>query len=162
MVSEIFEVQQVLSRYVRATDRRDGESLAALFVDEGVVEILHREDGAEAVLGTLEGRKAIAMAVTTMMKPHGLHEWSHHTTFDPITSIDGDRAALDAQFIVFQIEGKPRPANGWGNSVGAQGGIRPTESGYYRADLRRVDREWRIERLRIHHDLPFAIPGSGE
>jgi hypothetical protein len=158
MIDEI-AVQQVMARYVRATDRRDGTVLAELFEEVGAVEIFHRLDGTETPLGMLEGRPAIAMAVATMMKPHGTTDWSHHTTFDPIVAIEEQEASLDVQFIVYAVEGAPTPAGGWGaEHQGAQGTIRPIEAGYYRAKLRKRDGQWRFERLAIHHDMPFAVP----
>jgi ketosteroid isomerase-like protein len=54
-MSDERKVQEVLARYVRATDQRDGKAQGALFTDEAVVQIY-----------TKTGRD------------------SHHTTFDHI------------------------------------------------------------------------------
>ena len=68
---------------------------------------------------------------------------------------------LDAQFVVFEVRGKERPATGWPEgAVGAQGTVTPIELGYYRPVLRRVDGAWKINTLRIVHTLPLAFPGQ--
>jgi hypothetical protein len=92
-----------------------------------------------------------------MMKPHPAGDWSYHTTQDPIIEVNGDTASLDTQFVVFEVQGKLRPATGWPEGLfGAQGDIRPTEAGYYRPVLRRIECIWRIITLGI----PMAFPGQ--
>jgi hypothetical protein len=154
-------VREVLSRYVRAADRRDGAAMAALFVEHGVVEISHNNDGQLEPIGRLEGREQIAHALASMMTPHPKRGWSHHTTFDHIIDIDGDRAEIDAQFIVYNTVGTARPPNGWPpGAFGAQGTVIPIEAGYYRPILLRADGQWYIEKQRIELDLPMAAPGA--
>ena len=153
-------VQQVLAKYVRGADARDGAAVAALFTREGRVQILHSNAGKLEPIGELVGQDAIAGAVSNMMKPHPSHGWSHHTTHDSLIEVDGDRAQLDAQFVVFNVVGKERPADGWpAGAFGAQGTVTPIESGYYRPTLRRVEGVWKFETLRIVMDLPLAFPG---
>jgi hypothetical protein len=41
-----------------------------------------------------------------------------------------------------------------------QGTVRPTESGYYDTDLRRIDGEWKIVRHHVRGDLPMALPSA--
>jgi hypothetical protein len=56
-----------------------------------------------------------------------------------------DDATLDAQFLVFEVRGKERPATGWPEGAfGAQGTVQPIEAGYYRPVLRRagMSRAW--------------------
>jgi hypothetical protein len=56
-----------------------------------------------------------------------------------LLNVDGDNATIDAQFVVFEVRGKERPATGWPEgAVGTQGTMTPIESGYYRPVLRRV------------------------
>jgi hypothetical protein len=75
--------------------------------------------------------------------------------------IHGDDATLDAQFVVFDVRGKERPATGWPEGAfGVQGTVEPVEAGYYRPILCRVDGDWEIETLRIVHNLPMAFPGQ--
>ncbi|MDR3670257.1 MAG: nuclear transport factor 2 family protein [Holophaga sp.] len=157
-MSEEREIQQVLARYVRATDHRDGAAMAALFLPDGKVEIYHPQAGAMALVGELAGPEAIGAAVSTMMRPHPPRGWSHHTTHDPIIEIDGDTATLDAQFVVFNVVGAEKPADGWPEGArGAQGTILPIETGYYRPVLKKAGGRWWIACQRIYLDLPFAI-----
>jgi hypothetical protein len=160
-MSEERAVQQVLARYVRGTDARDGAAVATVFTGDGRVEISYNNSGKSEPLGELVGRDAIAAAVSQMMKPHSARGWSHHTTHDHIIDVNGDDATLDAQFVVFEVRGKERPATGWPEGAfGAQGTVQPIEAGYYRPILRRVDGVWKIARMRIVHTLPLAFPGQ--
>ena len=159
-MSDELAVQQVLARYVRAHDRRDGAAAAALFMPEARVTILYNNnpDGEPEVIGELVGREAIAQAVTHMMKPHPPRGWSHNAADGVLVEIDGDRATLDAQFMVFSILGDAKPASGWpAGAAGAMGTITPIESGYYTQKLVRVGGEWLIESLQIRHNLPMAF-----
>ncbi|MEH0986250.1 nuclear transport factor 2 family protein [Micromonospora sp. CPCC 205556] len=156
-------VQQVLARYVRATDRRDGRAQGALFTDDAIVQIHTRTgpDSYEPVGEPLIGGAGVEYAVTNFMPPHPPGGASHHTTSDHIIDIDGDRAHLNAQFIVFEVRAAARPADGWPAGVsGAQGSVRPIESGYYDTALRRIDGEWKIVHHRVLLDMPIALPGS--
>jgi SnoaL-like domain len=102
-------VQQILARYVRGSDARDGAAVAAQFAPNGRVEILYINSGKLEPIGDLVGQDAIAGAVSDMMRPHPPRGWSHHTTHDHIIEISGDEAQTDAQFIVFSVVGKERP-----------------------------------------------------
>ncbi|MFF3749325.1 nuclear transport factor 2 family protein [Streptomyces sp. NPDC002018] len=160
-MSDERDVQQVLARYVRAADHRDGQALAALFEAEGTVEIYYNNAGIPEKIAELIGAEAIGGAVVGMMAPHPPRGWSHHTTHDHLIEIDGDHATLDAQFVVFNTVGKERPDGGWPDGAsGAQGTITPIESGYYRPRLRRTDGEWKIYLHRIVLDQPMAFPGA--
>lgn len=159
------DVEHVIARYVRAVDHRDAEAMAALFLPDAKVVISQRYTGTldEAPgshsIGELDGAAAIGAAVTGMMPPHPAFGWSHHVASNPIIEIDGDKAKIDTQFMMFEIRGAERPQHGWPESTfGAQGTITPRESGYYRTTLLRLGGTWRITRHEILHDLPFAIP----
>ena len=160
-MSEERAVQQVLARYVRGTDARDGAAVAAVFTEDGRVEISYNNSGKLEPLGELVGRETIAAAVSQMMKPHPSRGWSHHTTHDHIIDVNGDDATLDAQFVVFEVRAKERPAAGWPEGAfGAQGTVQPIEAGYYRPILRRVDGVWKITTMRITLNIPMAFPGQ--
>jgi hypothetical protein len=159
-MSDELAVQQVLAHYVRAHDRRDGAAMAALYTPQARVTIIynHNPDGEPEVIGELVGREAIAQAITHMMKRHPPRGWSHNATDGLLIEIDGDRATLDAQFMVFTILGDAKPASGWpAGAIGAMGAITPIESGYYTQNLVRVDGRWLIESLQIRHNLPMAF-----
>jgi hypothetical protein len=160
-MSEERAVHQVLAKYVRGVDTRDGAAVAAVFTENGRVEISYNNSGKSKPLGEVVGRDAIAAAVSQMMKPHPARGWSHHTTHDHIIDVNGADATLDAQFVVFEVRGKERPATGWPEGeFGAQGTVQPIEAGYYRPVLRRVNGAWKIDTLRIVHNLPYAFPGQ--
>jgi hypothetical protein len=156
-MSDEREIQQVLARYVRAADHRNGGAMADLFLPEGKVEIFYNNAGTPESLGELVGAEAISAAVTSMMKPHPPRGWSHHTTHDPIIEVNGDTATLDAQFVVFNVVGSEKPVGGWPEGTrGAQGTITPIETGYYRPTLKKVDGLWMMAHHRIFLDLPMA------
>jgi hypothetical protein len=159
-MSDELAVQQVLAHYARAHDRRDGAAMAALFTPEARVTIIynHNPDGEPEVIGELAGREAIAHATTHMMKPHPARGWSHNATDGLLIDIVGDRATVDAQFVIFSIVGDAKPASGWpAGARGAMGVITPIESGYYTQQLVRVDGQWLIESLQVRHNLPMAF-----
>jgi hypothetical protein len=60
-MSEERAVQQVLAKYVRGVDTRDGAAVAALFTDTGRVEISYNNSGKSEPLGELVGRECAGM-----------------------------------------------------------------------------------------------------
>jgi hypothetical protein len=157
-MSDEREIQQVLARYVRAADYRDGAAMGALFVPDGKVEVFLNNAGTPELIGELVGRDAIGAAVTTMMKPHPPRGWSHHTTHDAIIEVRGDTGTLDVHFVVFNVVGAAKPQGGWpAGASGAQGTITPIESGYYRPILKKLDGRWMMAHHRIYHTLPMAF-----
>ncbi|MFJ2477816.1 nuclear transport factor 2 family protein [Streptomyces sp. NPDC087659] len=157
------QVQQTLAHYVRDTDHRDGASLSKLFSPQGKVEIYAKNDkGAYDSVGSpIVGRDAIEYAVTHFQAPLPVLGSEHHVTADPVVTVKGATAHLNVQFITYAVQGTQKPAGGWpAGTAGAQGTIKPYETGYYDADLRRVGGAWQITDLRILHDLPIVIPGS--
>jgi hypothetical protein len=156
-------ILEVLARYVRATDRRDGKTQGTLFTDDAVVQILIKTgpDAYEPLGEPVIGGAGVEYAVDNFMAPHPAGGSSHHTTADHLIEVDGDRAHLNAQFVVFEIRAAVRPADGWPEGAfGTQGTVRPIESGYYDTDLRRVEGEWKIIRHTVLMDMPMAIPGA--
>lgn len=160
-MSDERKVQEVLARYVRTTDRRDGKTQGALFTDDATVEIYIKtgSDAYEPLGEPIIGGSGVEYAVDNFMAPHPEGGSSHHTTSDHIIEVDGDGAHMNAQFVVFEVRATSRPEGGWPEGAfGAQGTVRPIESGYYDTDLRRVDGDWKIIRHRVLHDMPYAIP----
>lgn len=152
-------VQQVLAHYVRAADRLDGTALSKLFSEDGKVEIYDFNAGNPKPLFTLHGHNEIANAISNLMKPHPEKGWSHHATFDPIIAVKGNDAEMDAQFIRFDSVGASRPEKGWpSGTIGLMGSVTPTESGYYKPSLKKINGVWKITTHRIYHDLTFAFP----
>ncbi|WP_019926807.1 nuclear transport factor 2 family protein [Nocardia sp. BMG111209] len=154
-------VAEVIARYVRAADHRDPVTMAAVFWDDAVVEIYYSGAGQHELLARLTGVETIAAAIATGMAPHPELGWSHHTSLNPIVTVDGDDAVYDSQFLVYNVLGRARPSAGWpAGSVGAQGTIVPVESGYLESTLRRRAGRWRIAKQIIKHDLPYAFPAA--
>ncbi|MEU9384196.1 nuclear transport factor 2 family protein [Streptomyces sp. NPDC048279] len=161
-MSDERKIQEVLARYVRATDQRDGRAQGALFTDDAVVQSFFKTGPGshEPVAPPMIGGAAVEYAVDHYMAPHPVGGSSHHVTADHIIEIDGDRAHMSAQFIVFRVQAAARPESGWADGTfGSQGTVQPIESGYYDTDLRRIDGEWKIVGHRILLDMPYVIPG---
>ena len=157
-MSDEREIQEMLARYVRAADYRDGAAMSEIFLPEGKTEIFYNNAGTAELLGELVGAKAIGDGVTNLMKPHPPRGWSHHITSDSIIEVKDDTATLDVHFVVFNVVGKEKPEDGWPEgALGAQGIITPIESGYYRPILEKVDGRWMIAHNRIYHDIPYAF-----
>src|SRR6202171_3387484 len=152
------EIKEIVSRYTRAADWRDGEALAKLYEADAVIEIHHRGPDGMELLGTLPGGAQIAAAMSTAMAPHPPLGRSHHTTYDHLVSVDGDEASIDTQFITFDVAGTREPEGGWpAGTFGAQGTTNPTASGYYRSTSRRTDGAWRIRHQDVIHDIPYVF-----
>jgi len=162
-VSEEHRVREVLARYVRAADSRDGQAQGSLFTDDAIVEILIKTgQGQYERLGEpLVGGAGVAFATDNFMARHPEGGSSHHTTSDHIIEMDGDRAHVNAQFVVFEVRAAARPEAGWPDGAsGAQGTVRPIESGYYDTDLQLIDGRWKITGHRVRMDMPLAFPGA--
>ncbi|WP_165968757.1 nuclear transport factor 2 family protein [Arthrobacter crusticola] len=156
-------VQEVLARYTRATDRRDGVGQGALFTDDAVIEIFEKTFAGDyqRVGEPMIGGAAVAYAVDNFMAPHPPGGSSHHLPVDSIIEVNGDTAHFNAQFVVFKVQGSVRPDGGWPEgALGAQGTVTPIEAGYYDTDLRRIDNEWKIVHHKVLLDLPMALPGA--
>ncbi|WTP61642.1 nuclear transport factor 2 family protein [Streptomyces phaeochromogenes] len=159
-MSDERRVQEVLAHYVRAADRRDGKSQGALFTDDAIVDVFIKTgpDAYEKVGEPIVGGAGVAYAVDNFMAPHPEGGSSHHVTADHLIEVDGDEAHMNAHFVVFEVRALSRPAGGWPeDAFGAQGTIRPIESGYYDTDLHRIDGEWKIVRHSVLHDMPYAV-----
>jgi len=110
------EIREIVSRYTRAADQRDGAAMAKLYEADAVVEVRYRGPDGMELLGTLSGQPQIEAAMSTppkgAMAPHPPLGWSHHTTYDHLVSIDGDQADIETQFITFDVVGTRKPRAG--------------------------------------------------
>jgi SnoaL-like domain len=126
-VSDERLIQEVLARYARAVDARDGEAVAELYEPEGRERLSYNRSGSAEPIAEFEGSEAIRHAVATILPAHPHLGWAHHTTFDPIIVVAGDTADLDAQFVVYSVQGDERPASGWPRgATGAKGESSPS------------------------------------
>ncbi|MGI5135405.1 nuclear transport factor 2 family protein [Streptomyces sp. CA-106110] len=154
------EIQDVLSRYVRATDERDPEALAALFAEDGVFQFFGRS-GTEKYQSSgkpIVGPEAIKEFVEGW---HPLPEraYLHHLTTDHVIEVAGDQATMNAQWIVMSTVAEPEPEGGWSKGhAGVHGSVAPTMIGFYDAILRRIDGVWKLTRFDVLHSLPLVIP----
>ncbi|MBV2353970.1 nuclear transport factor 2 family protein [Streptomyces sp. J2-1] len=157
------DIIEVLARYVRANDTRNGSTLGELFTKDVLIEIFQHDGrgGRSELAPPTRGRDTLVDIYDNLMPPHEPDHWSHHVTSDHIVKVDGDRATLSAQFMMFRVRGVRKPDGGWpAGTFGAQGTITPEESGYYETDLVREDGVWRIAHHRVLHDIPFVIPAG--
>ncbi|MFF2521017.1 nuclear transport factor 2 family protein [Streptomyces liangshanensis] len=157
------EIIEILARYVRANDHRSGSALGELFTEDVLIEIFQHDGkgGRKQLAPPTRGRDTIVDVYDNLMPPHESRGWSHHVTLDHLVSVDGDRATVNAQFIMFRVRGDQEPVGGWPKGTyGAQGTIAPEESGYYESDLLRENGAWRIAHHRVIHDIPFVIPAA--
>ena len=156
------EIREIVSRYTRAADQRDGAAMAKLYEADAVIEVYYRGPDGMAPLGTLAGQTQIEAAMAPpphgAMAPHPPLGWSHHTTYDHLVTVDGDEASIETQFITFDVVGTRKPEAGWrAGTFGAQGTIKPIESGYYHFTFRRTGGTWRIRHMDITHDIPYVF-----
>src|SRR4051794_21662758 len=100
-MSDERKVQEVLARYVRTTDQRDGKSQSALYSDDAIVEIFIKtgNDSYQPIGEPIIGGSGVEYAVDNFMAPHPEGGSSHHTTSDHVIEVDGDRAHMNAQFV---------------------------------------------------------------
>jgi ketosteroid isomerase-like protein len=114
-MSDERKVQEVLARYVRATDRRDGKRLGALYTDDATGQIFAKtgHDVYQPIGEPNIDGSGVEYAVENFMAPHREGGSSHDTTSDHVIEVDGDRAHMNAQFVVFEVRATSRPAAGW-------------------------------------------------
>ncbi|MGI5135390.1 nuclear transport factor 2 family protein [Streptomyces sp. CA-106110] len=159
-MNDRYEIQDVLSRYVRANDERDHAALAALFAEDGVFRFFGRSGtgkyqlSGEAITGAGE-IKAFAEG----WPPLAERLYLHHMTTDHVIEVDGDQATMNAQFVVMSTVADAEPEGGWPKGLlGVQGSITPIMIGLYDSDLRSIDGVWKLTRLDVLHSLPHSLP----
>ncbi|MFD9669921.1 nuclear transport factor 2 family protein [Rhodococcus sp. NPDC059968] len=153
------DILEVLARYVRAFEKRDGDALAALFAPDGELQVFSRYGREEYVALDADrvGDDALRAMVNSGTLPPG--RGMHYLTTDHIVDITGDEATLQAQFVVVGSNANPRPENGW--PAGAdlmQGKLAPIMIGHYESRLRKIGDSWLFTRHQVKHSLPMALP----
>jgi|SRR5581483_892045 len=118
-------VREVSIRYNRHADAEEREQVAALFVEDGVLEIADHS--------IYKGRDEIATAVFQHIA---------HITTDPLVELDGDTARQTSRLLVFNFS--PEGA-----------GVDFITTGHYIDDLVRTPDGWRFTKRRIETDLSF-------
>lgn len=131
-----FEVHELVHRVAVLGDRGRVEEMAALFTDDGVLEVAGRDlvEGPDAIARYLrDAGTRFAAAV----ERHGrLH---HHVSSVAVELVGPGEAWAASYFLVMAASG-------------------PDHWGRYRDELVRVDGAWRLRRRRVHVD--GASPGS--
>ena len=117
-------IRELTARYNRCFDDGDPEGFAALFTEDGVMEV--------AGGPTTTGRAALAEMVRHT--PYGIV----HVTVDAIVDVDGDRAVQDVTLLVVYRPGTDAPAD--------KRSSRLQRSGRYRDELVRTPEGWRFAR----------------
>jgi hypothetical protein len=144
-VSTERQIDEVLARYMRASDNRDGAAQAALFAPGAVIQMWSRTmDGRYVEAAPEFHAEDIEHAVATMIKPHPPGGFSHHMTTDHIVTVNGDKAHISAQFIVYEVRPAPEPP------------VQAVESGFFEMDLELRDTVWKIVRSDVKVDLPLS------
>lgn len=145
-------MQEVLSRLLTARERGDPADVAALFVEQAVLEIVSCSGNEDPFpLVTLSGAEAIGQALTSQPE-RSSHIWAHHSTNDHVVRAQGDFGRVDAQFLLVGVV-----------SVSGSAGqptapaLETIEAGSYHADLRRTPGGWKIWRLRISQNWPLPV-----
>ena len=146
------EIRQVKYRYLRCVDLKLWDDLAEVFTPDATV------DYGTMVYGqplTLAGRDEIVAFLRDKLGPDMI---TVHSAGQPEITVDGDEASIETQFITFDVAGAPKPEGGWpAGTFGAQGAIKPIESGYYRFAFRRTGGTWRIRHQDVIHDIPYVF-----
>lgn len=81
------ELHELVERYAQAVDRADGEAVAELFVEDGVL-ATWMEPTTKASTGENKGRAAIAKAVNGLSK----YAATHHTISSHSSTVEGAQA----------------------------------------------------------------------
>jgi ketosteroid isomerase-like protein len=127
-----WEIRQLVETYAAAADRADGAGLAALFTDDGVLEVW-MDPTSQVPTGIRRGHAEITTAV------NGIASYlaTHHTIASSVATISGDRAEGQTRCVGHHIEAPPD--------------VRDRVL-YIRYDeqFARVDGRWRFTRREVH------------
>ncbi|MGG3574044.1 nuclear transport factor 2 family protein [Bacillus gobiensis] len=145
-MTEETAVNNLLSRYVRATDARDGESLALLFTEDALIETYDNYNNQRVKVGEMTGAAELVQLFKTLMPDHPEGGWSHHATMDRIVEIKENEATINAQFVMFSVQANNELVD---KDTPRGGSITPRESGYYQTKLKKFNDTWKI----VHHKI---------
>jgi len=135
-LEDLDAIRDVFVEYGRTLDAGDLDGFAALFADDGELQL--------GPLGSAKGRPAIVALMTRAIE--GLVGSSFHIISSPTIRLDGDVASSEVMWTVIHR--------------GADGSPRLTMVGRHRDSLVRTDDGWRIAVRRGFIDLPSTYPGS--
>ena len=156
-MSDRAEIIELLARYVRALEERDGKAVADLYTPDGEFrfysragwgKFTERADGPVAV-----GREEIeAVVAVAGIRPIG--RGFHYLTTDHIVDIHGDAGTISSHLILVESNTEISPATEW--SLGAailNGALAITMCGRYDSDVRKINGRWLFTVNRVKHNL---------
>jgi len=126
------QIRELTARYNRCFDDGDPDGFAALFTEDGVMEV--------AGTFSVSGREALAEMVRHT--PYGVV----HVTADATVEVDGDRAVQDVKLLVLA---RPGPD-------AAEGRSKLTNTGRYHDELVRTPDGWRFTHRTAVLDAGFG------
>ena len=125
------EIAELISRLGRTLDEHRFEDLKELFVEEAV---------GTTPGGTASGRAAL---IEQARRVHEQYSWLQHLFSDVLVEVDGDEAAVRANFLgVFGFTAEPRPDRQLG-AVYSCHAVRTPEG--WRLDAFTAETVWRLE-----------------
>jgi uncharacterized protein (TIGR02246 family) len=83
-----WEIRQLVERYASAADRADGDAVAALFTEDGVLEVRLDPKTPDQVTGVRNGHAEIAAAINGISH----YRATQHLIANSVAELDGDRA----------------------------------------------------------------------
>ena len=112
------EILEVLARYARALEERDGRAVAALFARDGEFTLFGRYGSDDYVYAGVHvvGRDNIRAMIEIDSIPPG--RGMHYLTSDHIVEISGDEASMNAQFVAVESNADLRSESSWGTAAG--------------------------------------------
>jgi ketosteroid isomerase-like protein len=127
-----WEIRQLVESYAAAADRADGAGVAALFTDDGELEVWM-----DPSLGKPTGLRRGQAEITEAVNGIASYLATHHTIASSVATISGDRAEGQTRCVGHHIEGPPA--------------VRDRVL-YIRYDEKfaRVDGRWRFTRREVH------------
>ena len=155
-MSDRIEIVELLGRYIRALEDRDGKAIADLFTPDGEFSLYSRAgagDFTQRSLGVV-GRDKIRTVFESGSRAPG--RGFHYLTSDHIVGVDGDKATLTAQFIAVESNAEIQSGAEWTlGSTMLRGTLAITMMGRYESDLRKIDGRWLFTIHRVKHNLTF-------
>jgi hypothetical protein len=155
-MSDRTEIIELLGRYIRALEDRDGKAIAELFAPDGEFRLYSRPgtgDFTQRGPGVV-GRDNIRALFESGSRPPG--RGFHYLTSDHIVNVDGDKATITAQFVAVESNAEIQSDVGWtlGSSL-LRGTLALTMMGRYESDLRKIGGRWLFTIQRVKHNLTF-------
>ncbi|MFC9437366.1 nuclear transport factor 2 family protein [Nocardia sp. NPDC057030] len=129
-------VTETVARFAWSQDLEDWEGLRAILADTVTLDV------SEHLGAPPQELSADDFVVASRAVREGFHS-THHSTSNVIVEIEGDHANYRSFVVAYHHV--PAEAVDW-----------LVMRGFWHVDLRRVDKEWRLRRIRVVRKAPFA------